>query len=168
MYHHLENNGVSMYSRLLGCVLFVAGFTVVHAETISPESMALAQILTSGSWSSFEQVMPILVAELEADFKKQGTSDRAATAFSDEFRKAMTRQAVEKIFAQEIALSMSRDEQKAALAFVQTSAGKKLMSIAELGLTAETAAESLIDEVCPLIRKSQLSPADLASLHICS
>lgn len=157
-----------MYSRLLGCVFFAACCTTVHAETVSPESTALAQILTSGSWSSVEYVMPIMVAELEADFKKLGTSDRAAAAFAGEFRKAMTRQAVEKIFAQEIALSMSRDEQKAALAFVQTSAGKKFMSIAELGLTAETAVDSLLDELCPLVRKSQLSPADLASLHICS
>lgn len=157
-----------MYSRILGCVFYVACCTTVHAETVSPESIAIAQILTTQSWSSLEQEMPTLVANLEADLKQRGASGRAAAAFAGEFRKAMTKQAVAKLLAQEIALSMSRDEQTVALAFVQTSAGKKLISIGESGLKIEAAVESLRDELCASIKKSQLSPVDSASLYNCS
>lgn len=156
----------ALYPRLFGLFLLACCSTFAHAESVSPEADNIAEFVSSHSWPNVEQMLPAIVRQLENDLKEGGATGRAAATFASEFQRTLNKQAVARLLAKVVAREMTPEEQRTALAFVQTSAGAKLFAIGGSGRGVEAIALPLIRELCTSL-KTQLSRADADSLSAC-
>lgn len=155
-----------MLSRLWVGALVLCG-AVANAQTVTSDAVKVAEIISVQGWRAIEQGLPAIVMQLEANLKNSGATTLAAATFSQDFQKAMTQEAVARIYAQVVAQRMSTEEQQATLAFLQSAAGAKFLAIGGSGgQDVQAIAVPLARELCASI-KSKISQADAHSLAVC-
>ena len=118
-----------MKNRLLLPLLFAVFSSTSQAQGITYEAFTIAETLIENSWEeAAAPVIEVAMKQMEANLKEGGATDRAAKTFGSSMRQGFSREALSRLTAELITESMSQDEQKQALAFLKTSAGKKLMT----------------------------------------
>lgn len=117
-----------MKNRFLLPLLFAVFSSISQAQGITYEAFTIAETLIENSWEDSAPVIEVAMKQMEANLKEGGATDRAAKTFGSSMRQGFSREALSRLTAESITESMSQDEQKQALAFLKTSAGKKLMT----------------------------------------
>jgi len=117
-----------MKNRFLLPLLVAVFFGTAHAQSITYEAFTISETLVEMSWANVAPALELAIKVIETSLKEGGATDRAAKVLGASLSQGFSRDAMSRLMAESISESMSQDEQKEALAFVKTSAGRKLMT----------------------------------------
>lgn len=117
-----------MKCRFVLTLLFLAGS--MSAQSITFDAFKIADILITATWKNTEEnMLPALIQQLEKTSRDQGATDQAAKVLAIETRKALSKDSMAQAVAQYVASTMSIDEQKQTVAFLQSTAGAKYLDL---------------------------------------
>lgn len=118
------------------------------AQSVSFESVRLAEILVEGTQQSMDQALPIVVAGMEAELRKRGATERATLVLSQELRGVFTRENVTKDMATFLSQRLSPAEAKDLAAFLQSSLGRKYVQLSKAASDGTSLSRRLIEQAC--------------------
>nr|WP_315192456.1 hypothetical protein [uncultured Albidiferax sp.] len=101
----------------------------VGAQSVSFESVRLADTIMESGWSAVEQSLPLMISGFEAQLKAGGVTERAARVFGEELRLSMSRDSMSKIYAIAVSAKLSPQEIREVSTFLQSKSGLKYLSL---------------------------------------
>lgn len=135
----------------------------VRAQTVTFDSVKIAELVVSSSWDQLESLFPPLFTAIEANLKAEGATEKASKVFGAELQKAMNREAMTKVYAQLIASKYSEAEQRETLLFFSSTAGQKYLALSKQAAQPEVFSP-IVKQAC-LASQPQLGVFDRGSLN---
>ena len=135
-----------------------------QSQSITYEAVRLSEIFLDSTWSSQEQSIPLLIAGIEAQLRQAGASERVATVFPRELKRSLNRDNLGKAFAAVLSQQLTSDESKDLIAFLQSSLGRKYLSLSKEITNSPAFSAQLFKPACDQVT-SQLSSSEKVVLQ---
>lgn len=113
--------------NMLRLLLLFGLLSACAAQTVSYESVRLAEMFISTTWKSTEAALPVLASGIQAQFKGAGASDAASKVFAEEVRRSLNKDNLTKAMAQAITNNFTDVEQRELAVFVHSTLGQKFL-----------------------------------------
>ena len=97
---------------ILGAIATTAFLIACAAQSVSFESVRLADALTESSWPTLERSMPLLISGMRSQFVANGADETASRVLSEEIRRNLTRENLSKALASRLTERFSEPEMK--------------------------------------------------------
>ena len=141
-------------SVFLSCAIFSCA-----SNSVTFESVRLADIMITANWSTFQSLLPIIQQSAQNKLKKSGASDHTAKIFSDEFGDSMSKENLSKIYALVITQHFSEHEQKELGEFLQSPLGIKYLEFGDEILKNPKLLKPILSQACKTT-KQRVSSAE--------
>ena len=112
---------------MLRLLLVFGLLSACAAQTVSYESVRLAETFIATTWQGTEAALPLLASGIQAQFKGAGASEAASRIFAEEVRRGLTKDNLTKAMAQAITNNFTEVEQRELAAFAQSTLGQKFL-----------------------------------------
>lgn len=151
-----------MITRTLSTGALLFTLFACAAQTLSFDSVRLADILLEATWPSTEKSIPLLVTGLKSQLVAGGTPDGPSRVFSEELQRGMTRENMSRYLAPVLSETFSDAEMKELLAFMRSPLGQKYLRMNN-DISGNRFIEPIAKQACGAAQK-RLSTSEYSSL----
>lgn len=104
-------------------------FSDANAQSVSYESVRLSELFVESAWQSQEQALEAMLPGLETQLRQAGATERGASVFALELKKALNRESIGKALALFIDQKLTTDEMKELATFMKSNLGQKYLQL---------------------------------------
>lgn len=151
---------------LLPLVVLSASVSLCAAQTVSFESVRLAEVFVESQWASFEPALPTLIAGVQSQLRTAGASETASKTFADELRRSMSKENMTKAVAQALTQNFSEEELRELAVFIRSNLGQKFLQYNKDAMTNPKYFSSILKQAC-VATTQQLNSTDRSTISWC-
>jgi len=148
---------------VLGVLALVATFESASAQTVSFESVRLADAMLNTTWPGMEASLPLIISGFKGQLKSGGASERASEVLSEEFQRNNTKENFAKSLALLLSESFSEAELKELAAFLLSPVGQRYLRLNSDAMKSPRFVLSMFNDAC-LTSARRLTASEWASI----
>jgi hypothetical protein len=152
-----------MFTRTLSTVGLLFTLLACAAQTVSFDSVRLADMLLEATWPSTEKALPLLMSGLKSQLVAGGAADGPSRVFSEELQRSMTRENMSRSLAPFLSETFSDAEMKELVVFMRSPLGQKYLRMTNDISSGTRIIQPIAKQACEASQK-RLSATDYASL----